>query len=140
MQGKVLVNGVNRRPTSFRQLSSYVMQREVLMPSASVRECIMTSALLKLPVSMPRKDKEARVDKILQDLGLVTCQNILIGDELLGIKGISGGQRRRVSIGIELIKDPKAIFLDECTSGEIYFISPLIHCMAINGRSRPKTY
>ena len=66
---------------------------------------------------MGRKAKEARVDAVLEQLGLTDCQNTLIGDELLGMKGVSGGQKRRVSIGIELVKEPRAIFLDEPTSG-----------------------
>jgi ABC-type lipoprotein export system ATPase subunit len=50
---------------------------------------------------------------------LYGCANTLIGDELQGIKGISGGQRRRVSVGIELVKDPHIIFLD----GEVHSLS-----------------
>ena len=111
------MNGIPRRASTFRKATCYVMQRDVLQASATVRESILTSALLKLPISMTRKEKEARVDSVLAELGLTECQHVRIGDELLGMKGVSGGQRRRVSIGIELIKDPKAIFLDECTSG-----------------------
>ncbi|KAH7619174.1 hypothetical protein Ndes2526B_g06126 [Nannochloris sp. 'desiccata'] len=117
IEGEVLVDGIPRRASQFRKAACYVMQRDVLQASATVRESILTSALLKLPMSMTRKDKEARVDSVLKELGLTECQHVRIGDELLGMKGVSGGQRRRVSIGIELIKDPKAIFLDECTSG-----------------------
>ena len=117
IEGDVLVNGIPRRASQFRKAACYVMQRDVLQASATVRESILTSALLKLPMSMTRKEKETRVDSVLEELGLTECQNVRIGDELLGMKGVSGGQRRRVSIGIELIKDPKAIFLDECTSG-----------------------
>ena len=117
IEGQVFVNGTLRRPTSFRKATCYVMQRDVLLSSATVREAIQTSALLKLPMTMTRKEKEARVDRVLEELGLIDCQHTLIGDELLGMKGVSGGQRRRVSIGIELVKEPRAIFLDEPTSG-----------------------
>lgn len=117
IEGEVLVNGVLRRSSAFRKATCYVMQRDVLQASATVRESIITSALLKLPMTMTRKEKEARVDAVLEQLGLTECQNILIGDELLGMKGVSGGQKRRVSIGIELVKEPRAIFLDEPTSG-----------------------
>lgn len=111
--GQILVNGAPRRAATFQRLSCYVLQREVLLSSATVRESITTAALLKLPRRLAMKEKMARVDRVLQELGLVECQNTLIGDEILGIKGISGGQRRRVSIGIELVKDPRVIFLDE---------------------------
>lgn len=115
--GEIRVNGGPMRPSIFRRSTCYVMQRDVLLAAATVREAITTSAFLKLPMSLSRGEKIARVDDILEQLGLGECQNTLIGDEILGIKGISGGQRRRVSIGIELVKDPQAIFLDEPTSG-----------------------
>ena len=117
VQGKLLVNGAPRRLTDFRQASCYVMQSDVLLSSATVRESIATSALLKLPSTISKRDKLKRVENIVRELGLVSCANTLIGDEVLGIKGISGGQKRRVSIGVELVKDPVAIFLDEPTSG-----------------------
>lgn len=117
VQGKILVNGAPRRMAEFRQASCYVMQSDVLLSSATVRESIATSALLKLPSTISKADKLKRVDHIVRELGLVSCANTLIGDEVLGMKGISGGQKRRVSIGVELVKDPVAIFLDEPTSG-----------------------
>jgi ABC-type multidrug transport system ATPase subunit len=112
-EGAVLVDGAPRRAAAFQRGAAYVLQREVLLASATVREVVTTCALLKLPRALSRRQKEARVEGVLSELSLLECQDTLIGDELAGIKGISGGQRRRVSIGIELIKDPKAIFLDE---------------------------
>jgi ATP-binding cassette subfamily G (WHITE) protein 2 len=56
-----------------------------------------------------------KVEKILQDLKLVKCQNTKIGGDL--IKGVSGGERKRTSIGVELISNPSLIFLDEPTTG-----------------------
>lgn len=117
IEGEVLVNGARRIASEFRQDSCYVLQSDVLLSSATVRESLLTSAFLKLPRSISKKNKVEKVDQILKELGLTSCQNTLIGDEFLGIKGISGGQKRRVSIGVELVKDPVAIFLDEPTSG-----------------------
>jgi len=117
VEGRVEVNGLPRRMLEFRQSSCYVMQSDVLLSSATVRESIATSALLKLPQSMSKQEKLKRVEDIVRELGLESCANTLIGDEILGIKGISGGQKRRVSIGVELVKNPVAIFLDEPTSG-----------------------
>ncbi|PSC69816.1 ATP-binding cassette sub-family G member 2 [Micractinium conductrix] len=115
--GKVLVNGRPRRLKAFLRISSYVQQRDVLMAAATVREAITTAALLKLPRAMPATEKRARVDGVLADMELEGCQHTLIGDELQNMKGISGGQRRRVSVGIELVKQPQVLFLDEPTSG-----------------------
>ena len=56
-----------------------------------------------------------RVEEILQDLKLVKCQDTKIGGDL--IKGVSGGERKRTSIGVELISNPSLIFLDEPTTG-----------------------
>lgn len=63
----------------------------------TVRECIQFAAMLKLPRSMSRQEKEERVDEILKILGLEGCQNTRIGDSTH--RGISGGERKRTAIG-----------------------------------------
>ena len=79
----------------------------------SVRECLTFAAKLKLKGS--NDEKIRRVDSILEELRLTKAQNTKIGGPL--VKGVSGGERKRTSIGVELITDPKLIFLDEPTTG-----------------------
>lgn len=79
----------------------------------SVRECLTFAAKLKLKGS--NEEKMKRVDEILEELRLTKAQNTKIGGPL--VKGVSGGERKRTSIGVELITDPKLIFLDEPTTG-----------------------
>ena len=79
----------------------------------TVRECLEFSAKLKLPG--PLDEKLAKADQIIKDLKLTKCQNTNIGGYL--IKGVSGGERKRTSIGVELITNPSLIFLDEPTTG-----------------------
>lgn len=99
MGGDVYVNGTPRHRSSFSKISCYVLQQDVLLSSSTVREAITLSALLKLPMSMSKAQKLARVEDVLTELDLLGCANTLIGDETIGMKGISGGQKRRVSIG-----------------------------------------
>ncbi|MEW5301220.1 MAG: hypothetical protein WDW36_004093 [Sanguina aurantia] len=117
VEGEVLANGAPRNRVAFASTSCYVQQRDVLLCSATVREAITCSALLKLPTSVPLSEKRARVERLLKELDILVCANTLIGDDTIGLKGISGGQKRRVSVGIELVKDPSVLFLDEPTSG-----------------------
>lgn len=79
----------------------------------TVRECLEFAAKLKLPGTM--EQKLARVDEVIATLKLTKCQNTRIGGPL--VKGVSGGERKRTSIGVELITDPTLIFLDEPTTG-----------------------
>ena len=72
-------------------------------------------ALLRLPRAIPLSEKQAMVEKMLTSLGLQDCADTYIGDEM--IRGISGGEKKRTSIGIELVMRPKLVFLDEPTSG-----------------------
>lgn len=79
----------------------------------TVRECLEFAAKLKLKGPIDKKLK--RVDDIITELRLNKCQNTKIGGPL--VKGVSGGERKRTSIGVELITDPYLIFLDEPTTG-----------------------
>ena len=93
----------------------YVMQQDILTPTQTVRESLWFSANLRLPNSYSKKDKLELVEKMLKDLGLEKCADTYIGDDM--IRGVSGGEKKRTCVGIELIMKPKLIFLDEPTSG-----------------------
>ena len=75
----------------------------------------MFSALNRLPESMPLAEKQQVVEAVMKALSLDELQNSVIGDE--NVRGISGGQRKRVNIGIEMVAAPLVLFLDEPTSG-----------------------
>lgn len=100
---------------SVRSISSYVEQHDSLLGVLTVRETIWYSAALALPPGTPREMLDARTDSILSDLGLSSIANNRIGTPIQ--RGISGGQKRRVSIGCSLVTLPKVLFLDEPTSG-----------------------
>ncbi|EST05077.1 ABC-2 type transporter [Kalmanozyma brasiliensis GHG001] len=98
-----------------KSVSSYVEQHDSLLGVLTVRETIWYSAKLSLPPTTPTADIDARVDVIIADLGLTSVASQRIGTPIQ--RGISGGQKRRVSIGCSLVTLPKILFLDEPTSG-----------------------
>ncbi|XP_071360623.1 broad substrate specificity ATP-binding cassette transporter ABCG2b isoform X2 [Trachinotus anak] len=114
-RGNVLVDG--KAVTSELRLSSaYVVQDDILMGTLTVRENLLFSANLRLsPKHHSSTDKHSRVNAIIQDLGLTDCADTKIGTEF--IRGVSGGERKRCSIGMELITSPSLLFLDEPTTG-----------------------
>eukprot|EP00850_Spirogloea_muscicola_P005525 SM000025S08420 [mRNA] locus=s25:636056:639886:- [translate_table: standard] len=114
LQGSILVNG-KEVDSGFKRQSGYVMQDDALFPMLSVRETLLFSARLRLPASMTAAEKRERVDMLIDELGLRGCADTKIGNE--EVRGVSGGERRRVSIGVDLIHDPAVLFLDEPTSG-----------------------
>ncbi|XP_071765457.1 broad substrate specificity ATP-binding cassette transporter ABCG2b [Centroberyx gerrardi] len=114
-QGSVLVDG-KAVTSDLRLASAYVVQDDILMGTLSVRENLLFSANLRLnPRHHSSADKKSRVDAIIQDLGLTDCADTKIGTEFL--RGVSGGERKRCSIGMELITAPALLFLDEPTTG-----------------------
>ena len=94
-------------------MSAYVQQDDILFQTMTVRECLDFAAKLKLKGTYD--EKISRVEEIVKELRLNKCQNTKIGGPL--VKGVSGGERKRCSIGVELITDPNLIFLDEPTTG-----------------------
>jgi ABC-type multidrug transport system ATPase subunit len=115
VSGTVSVAGKKINPVKFRQQIAYVMQDDALMPTATTREALEFSASLRLPAGTSKERIKALVDATITDLGLESCADIMIGGAL--IKGISGGQRKRASVGVEIITNPALLFLDEPTSG-----------------------
>ncbi|KAI4325669.1 hypothetical protein MLD38_031049 [Melastoma candidum] len=111
--GTIMVNGRQQR-LSFG-VSAYVTQDDTLMTTLTVREAIYYSAQLQLPDSMPISEKRERAEATIREMGLQDAMDTRIGG--WSIKGLSGGQKRRVSICIEILTHPKLLFLDEPTSG-----------------------
>jgi ABC-type multidrug transport system ATPase subunit len=113
--GSILVNGQPMDMQHFRRISGYVMQDDALFPMLTVKETLMYSARLRLPRVVPMKEKAARVDALMAELGLGHVAATRVGNEQG--HGLSGGERRRVSIGVDVIHDPAVLILDEPTSG-----------------------
>jgi ABC-type multidrug transport system ATPase subunit len=113
--GKVLINGQDLSVTTFRRTVGYVPQTDALVPSLTVRETMDFYAALKLPHSLSKHQRDERVEELLTEFGLAQASNTYIGGPTM--QGISGGQRRRVSIAIEMLSEPSCLLLDEPTSG-----------------------
>uniref|UniRef100_A0A8C1HFM6 ATP-binding cassette, sub-family G (WHITE), member 2c n=1 Tax=Cyprinus carpio carpio TaxID=630221 RepID=A0A8C1HFM6_CYPCA len=113
--GQVLVD--NTIVTSdLRLCSAYVVQNDILMGTLTVRENLAFSANLRLSrKEYSSADKQMRVDSVIQELGLNDCADTKIGTMFL--RGVSGGEKKRCSIGMELITAPSLLFLDEPTTG-----------------------
>jgi ABC-type multidrug transport system ATPase subunit len=111
--GEVLINNSKTSTKAISALSCYVMQDDILEALMTPLEILMFTAKLKL--DLPIRDIEYRVLKMIKDLHLDKCINTKVGNDTK--RGISGGERKRTSIGVELISDPMIIFLDEPTTG-----------------------
>ena len=113
--GQLWVSGKEAEISQFKKIIGYVPQEDTMLRELTVRENILHSARIRLPASWTNQEVENHVDDILKALNLSHVAHTRIGDERT--RGISGGQRKRVNIGIELAAVPVCIFLDEPTSG-----------------------
>ncbi|CAM4984542.1 unnamed protein product [Rotaria socialis] len=112
--GCVLVDGVLRHP-SYKYAVGYVVQENVFSETLTVRENLFFSANLRLPKTLSKREKIDRVLCVIADLGLESCANTRMGTAFL--RGVSGGEKKRTCIGMELVLSPKILFLDEPTTG-----------------------
>mmetsp|Transcript_1483 Transcript_1483/g.3563 ORF Transcript_1483/g.3563 Transcript_1483/m.3563 type:complete len:718 (-) Transcript_1483:370-2523(-) len=115
VNGTILVDGAPRDSESFKHNSGYVVQDDIVMGTLTVRENLMFSAELRLPGTISYAEKQRRVQSVIDELGLGKVAESKVGNEF--IRGISGGERKRVNIGMELITSPSVLFLDEPTTG-----------------------
>ncbi|KAI7209316.1 hypothetical protein KC343_g805 [Hortaea werneckii] len=114
--GKIKINGQEKTTTrDYRKVIGYVPQDDILVPELTIRENILHAARCRLPARWKDKAIQAHVDALIGCLQLSHVQDSRVGD--VNRPGVSGGQRKRTSIGIELAAAPMAIFLDEPTSG-----------------------
>lgn len=110
VNGNVYVNGCVRHMKSFRKCSAYITQDDRLEALLTVMENMSVAADLKLPTNVSRNKKKTVIKKILTTLGLYEHANTLTGK-------LSGGQKKRLSIALELVNNPTVVFLDEPTTG-----------------------
>ena len=97
----------------FGRFANYVMQDDIIFSYFTVREAFTFAARLKLKI--PEDQQDQKIAKLIQELGLVHVADSHVGSALK--KVISGGERKRTAIGVELITEPNVVLLDEPTSG-----------------------
>lgn len=114
VSGEILYGGRTMTPDLKREIG-YVSQDDILFSELTVFESFYFVAMLRLSKYMTKDDKLKRVHNTIETLGLMNCKDTIIGNNLM--RGVSGGERKRVSIGIELLIDPVILFMDEPTSG-----------------------
>ncbi|OEL38953.1 ABC transporter G family member 22 [Dichanthelium oligosanthes] len=122
---------------SLKRRIGFVTQDDVLFTHLTVKETLTYSALLRLPKTMTRQQKKERAMNIIYELGLERCQDTMIGGSF--VRGVSGGERKRVCIGNEILINPSLLFLDEPTSGldstTALRIVQLLHDIAEDGKT-----
>ncbi|KAJ5224017.1 hypothetical protein N7468_008559 [Penicillium chermesinum] len=113
--GTCVVNGKEVDKAAFRRMTSYVEQEDALIGSVTVEETLKFAADLSLPSSISSRERADRVGLSMASFGLLQQSKTLVGTPIR--KGLSGGQKRRLSIASQLITCPRILFLDEPTSG-----------------------
>ncbi|XP_046451696.1 ATP-binding cassette sub-family G member 1-like isoform X1 [Daphnia pulex] len=110
VDGHVEVNGETRELKHFRKQSVYITQQDYLLQDLTVYEYMMSAAHLKLGNKVSEKEKKSEIKLVMKTLGLINSKQTQISC-------LSGGECKRLSIGVELFNNPAILFLDEPTSG-----------------------
>ncbi|KAL8538643.1 hypothetical protein ACS0TY_000604 [Phlomoides rotata] len=115
VNGTILINGKAVPIHSYRKIIGFVPQDDIVHGNLTVEENLWFSARCRLSADLPKADKVLIVERVIDSLGLQAIRGSLVGT--VEKRGISGGQRKRVNVGIELVMEPSLLFLDEPTSG-----------------------
>jgi len=113
LTGRVGINGISQKRSQHRQ--AYVRQEDIFYSQLTARETLMMEAKLRLPKEVSEASKEQLVEELIARLSLKTCADTIVGDNKT--RGLSGGEKKRLSLGCELIGSPSLIFADEPTTG-----------------------
>jgi ABC-type multidrug transport system ATPase subunit len=125
----------NDDPTRIR--SAYVIQQDILLHTLTVRETLMYAAQLRLPSSVSQEERKKLVEEVILELSLKDAADTRIGNH--AHKGCSGGEKRRTSIGVQLLSNPSLLWLDEPTTGldstSAYQVVKTLQNLARRGRT-----
>ncbi|MBW03551.1 ATP-binding cassette sub-family G member 8, partial [Eschrichtius robustus] len=113
--GQIWINGQRSTPQLVRKCVAHVRQHDQLLPNLTVRETLAFVAQLRLPRDFSQAQRDKRVDDVIAELRLRQCANTRMGNAY--VRGVSGGERRRVSIAVQLLWNPGILILDEPTAG-----------------------
>ncbi|KAG7511910.1 ATP-binding cassette sub-family G member 8 [Solea senegalensis] len=113
--GQILINGKPSTKQLAKKSIAHVRQDDRLLPHLTVRETLAFVAKLRLPTYFTQAQRDQRVDDVIAELRLRQCANTRVGNDY--VRGVSGGERRRVSIAVQLLWNPGILILDEPTSG-----------------------
>lgn len=136
VSGETYINGQRKDIEVIKESIGFVPQDDIVYAELTVRENFIYAGKFRLPKGTPNEEIEDLADETLANLGLVRVANSLVGD--VKRRGVSGGEKKRVNIGLELMARPSCLFLDEPTSGLVRFwvdcyfwLTPreLIHCL-----------
>ncbi|KAI2657727.1 ATP-binding cassette sub-family G member 8 [Labeo rohita] len=113
--GEILINGKTSTRSLVKKCIAHVRQDDRLLPHLTVRETLAFVAKLRLPAHFTQEQRDQRVDDVIAELRLRQCAHTRVGNDY--VRGVSGGERRRVSIAVQLLWNPGILILDEPTSG-----------------------
>jgi len=138
VSGDILVNGVRLSKKSLTRYSAYVQQEDLFVGSMTVKEVLIFHASLRMDRSISKEQRLLRVQEVMKELGLTGVMDTLVG--VPGrIKGISGGEKKRLSFACEILTDPAILFCDEPTSGlDSYMaqsVTDMLHSLALQNKT-----
>ncbi|XP_024190720.1 putative white-brown complex homolog protein 30 [Rosa chinensis] len=113
--GSILINGKAEPMTAYKRIIGFVPQDDVVHGNLTVEENLRFSARCRLSANMPKPDKVLVVERVIEALGLGAVRDSVVGT--VEKRGISGGQRKRVNVGLEMVMEPSLLILDEPTTG-----------------------
>jgi ABC-type multidrug transport system ATPase subunit len=138
--GDFWLNGETVSDNDYRNVIGFVDQDDTMLPTLTVHETILDSALLRLPKQMSQAAKEQKVEDVERQLGIYHIRHQIIGSEEGNGRGISGGEKRRVGIACELVTSPSILFLDEPTSGlDAFNAYNVVECLVTLAKTYNRT-
>ena len=117
IKGDRRINGKPVDMETLARISGYVQQEDLFVGTLKVEEVLRFQALLRMDADFSYQERMIRVEEVISEFGLSKCRQTFIGHRDRGIKGISGGERKRLAFACEVLTNPSLMFCDEPTSG-----------------------